>query len=277
MAATSCQVPPEVLLRMSQLARAVERGRGPAKLKDSFFVEDIARVDTTSQPELFPGPQQWARTLLHRIDMVIIRCWWLLRGIEAATVSLDQAWTEITHSSRTAFITLPCAKTDIVGLCVTRSHPRCCHITPKLCPFRALQRHLDLMHTLECDSQQRTTISWLTRSAPHTSRDDVVIFRSVIEATGATRQRPGPGGALMDRYCEHVCRVSGSQMLPRRGFPLDTVQLIGRWESDIKVYVQEAPVHRGEAQFRSRSLNKSARWSSMTSRHFDESSGSSTP
>ena len=46
----------------------------------------------------------------------------------------------------------------------------------------------------------------------------------------------------MERFCEHVCPVSGAQMLTRRGFPLDTVQLIGRWGSDaIKVYVQEAP------------------------------------
>ena len=55
----------------------------------------------------------------------------------------------------------------------------------------------------------------------------------------------------MERFCEHVCPVSGAQMLTRRGFPLDTVQLIGRWGSDaIKVYVQEAPLHRGDPHFR---------------------------
>ena len=51
--------------------------------------------------------------------------------------------------------------------------------------------------------------------------------------------------------------VSGAQMLTRRGFPLDTVQLIGRWGSDaIKVYVQESPLHRGDEFHRPDELNK---------------------
>ena len=33
-----------------------------------------------------------------------------------------------------------------------------------------------------------------------------------------------------------VCRVSGAQMLTRRGFPLDNVQLIGRWGSDASTH-----------------------------------------
>ena len=53
----------------------------------------------------FPGPIHWAQHLAYRIHMVIICCWWLLRGIEAAAVMLTQAWTEITHSGRNAFIT----------------------------------------------------------------------------------------------------------------------------------------------------------------------------
>ena len=74
----------------------------------------------------------------------------------------------------------------------------------------------------------------------------VEIFRSVIEATGTTMTRNGPNGTALQRFCEHVCRVSGAQMLTRRGFPLDTVQLLGRWGSDaIKVYVQETPLQRG--------------------------------
>ena len=35
-----------VSLKMAQVERAVERGRGPSELKDSFFVEDIARTRT---------------------------------------------------------------------------------------------------------------------------------------------------------------------------------------------------------------------------------------
>ena len=43
-AETKTAVPPEVLLKMTQVERAVKRGRGPSKLKDSLFVEDIARL-----------------------------------------------------------------------------------------------------------------------------------------------------------------------------------------------------------------------------------------
>ena len=60
-----------------------------------------------------------------------------------------------------------------------------------------------------------------------------------------------------ERLCEHVCRVSGLQVLTRGGFPLDTVQLIGRWGSDtIKVNVQESPLYRGDEFHRPDELNK---------------------
>ena len=252
-AQTHTPVPPEVILRMTQAERAVERGRGPSKLKDSFYVEDIAKIDTTARD--FPTHIRWATSLSHRIDMVIICCWWLLRGIEAASVLLNQAWTEITHSGRTAFITLPCTKMDIVGLCVTRSHPCSCHRSKALCPFHALQRHLTRMRSLGYPDDSPLFPGH--ESQPLLHHQTVEIFRSVIEATGTTMTRNGPNGSALQRFCEHVCRVSGAQMLTRRGFPLDTVQLLGRWGSDaIKVYVQEAPLYRGEPHHRDQEHDK---------------------
>ena len=44
--------------------------------------------------------------------------------------------------------------------------------------------------------------------------------------------RPGHRGEALQRFNEHVCRVSDAQMLPRLGLPLETVQPIGRWGSD---------------------------------------------
>ena len=118
-AQTHTPVPPEVILRMTQAERAVERGRGPSKLKDSFYVEDIARIDTTDRK--FPTQIRWATGLSYRIDMVIICCWWLLRGIEAASVMLNQAWTEVTHSA--ARRSLPCrAPRWTSSDCVSRDH-----------------------------------------------------------------------------------------------------------------------------------------------------------
>ena len=69
------------------------------------------------------------------------------------------------------------------------------------------------------------------------------MFRKAIANTGAELTRPDPQGRLLHRFNEHVCRVSGSQFLTRLGYPLETVQLIGRWGSDaVRRYVQEAPL-----------------------------------
>ena len=69
------------------------------------------------------------------------------------------------------------------------------------------------------------------------------MFRKAIASTGAELTRPDPQGQLLHRVNEHVCRVSGSQFLTRLGYPLETVQLIGRWGSDaVRRYVQEAPL-----------------------------------
>ena len=164
---------------MTQAERAVERGRGPSKLKDSFYVEDIARIDQTDRE--FSGQIRWATGLSHRIDMVIICCWCLLRGIEAASVMLNQAWTEVTHAGRTPFITLPCTKMDIVGLCVTRSHPCSCHRSTALCPFHALQRHLTRMRSLGYPDDSPLFPGSDCQPLQH--HQTVEIFRSVIEAT----------------------------------------------------------------------------------------------
>eukprot|EP00439_Symbiodinium_sp_Y106_P077835 s2127_g16.t1 len=261
-AGTKTAVPLEVLLKMAQVERAVERGQGPSKLKDSFFVEDIARLPQNQNSDDFNGPHDWARRLQHRIDMVVICCWWLLRGIEAASVLLGPAWTEVTHSGRTAFITLPCTKTDIVGLCVTRSHPCSCARTPKLCTFHALQRHIDRLTALGCPRDGPLFPG--ADGHPLQYYETVEIFLSVIAATGTSMTRVGPNGISFERFCEHVCRISGAQMLTRRGFPFDTVQLIGRWGSDaIKVYVQDFPLHRGDEFRRPDELNKpeQVRWS----------------
>ena len=68
--------------------------------------------------------------------------------------------------------------------------------------------------------------------------------------------REGPNGILFDRFLR--ARVPGLWCTDAdtKG-PLDTVQLIGRWGSDaIKVYVQEAPLHRGDEFHRPDELTK---------------------
>ena len=76
------------------------------------------------------------------------------------------------------------------------------------------------------------------------SHDQLIqIFRDTIQLTGVTMGRPGPSGEPRPRFSQHTCKVSGAQFLTRMGYPLEAVQLIGRWGSDaIKKYIQEAPL-----------------------------------
>ena len=50
-------------------------------------------------------------------------------------------------------------------------------------------------------------------------------------------------GANIERFGEHVFRVSGAQFLSRRNVQVYLIQLLGRWGSDaVFRYIQEAPL-----------------------------------
>ena len=206
---------------MSQAERAVERGRGPSKLKDSFYVEDIAKISHMDFE--FPGQMPALGTTIvppnrYGNHMLLAAAPGNRGGVRDVEPGMDRDYAFRPYGLHH----LPRTKMDIVGLCVTRSHPCSCHRSPALCPFHASQRHLHRMRSLgypddsllfpgdDCQPMNQT----------------VEIFRSVIEATGTTMTCNGPDGTMLQRSCEHVCRVSRAQMLTRRGFPLDTVQLL---------------------------------------------------
>ena len=174
----------------------------------------------------------------------VVCCWWMLRGIEVAASRLEHFWFETTPFGKMAFFTLPCHKTGAIGMCITRSHPcMCADGLSRLCPYRALEQFIIQTTT------QRGTIGaedcFLFPGAncgAITHEETIQVFRAAIEATGAQLTRPGPQGQLLQRFNEHVCRVSGAQFLTRLGYPVETAQLIGRWGSNaVKRYVQDTP------------------------------------
>ncbi len=71
-------------------------------------------------------------------------------------------------------------------------------------------------------------------------------YRSSAEPSNhQARLWKGPQGEQVQRFSEHVCRVSGAQFLTRIGYSLEAVQLIGRWGSDaIRRYIQDSPLAR---------------------------------
>ena len=107
------------------------------------------------------------------------------------------------------------------------------------------------VHTMLWTRSTDATIAWAPTgmtsiSSMDAEADPSPTWRpSKCSARPLQATRPDPQGQLLHRFNEHVCRVSGSQFLTRLGYPLETVQLIGRWGSDaVRRYVQEAPSSR---------------------------------
>ena len=154
--------------------------------------------------------------------------------------------TEHTALATTTFFTLPIQKNDTTGMCVSREHNCICERqrTNPICPHCAMIRHEKRVRTL---FPRNKTIPFIPEpDGTHPSKHTIIqIFRRAIQSTGTTLQRPGPQGEQIQRFSEHVCRVSGAQFLTRLGYSIDAVQLIGRWGSDaIKRYIQDSPLVR---------------------------------
>ena len=118
---------------------------------------------------------------------------------------------------------------------------------PMARPKRTRKRRPDDAETRPARKQQAKDEPEPTTPRPPTTAashlETIEVFRKAIASTGAELTSPDPQGQLLHRFNEHVCRVSGSQFLTRLGYPLETVQLIGRWGSDaVRRYVQEAPL-----------------------------------
>ena len=240
---TGSRLSADIEQQITMSIRSIERGLGPSTLKDAFIVEDHAATTDSSTTPPPPPEDHWAEYLYDCVLVTIICCWWMLRGIEVAAAKFADVWFETTTSGRLAFFALPCHKTDTVGTCITRSHPcTCSDNMAALCPYHALDTFIRRNHRPGTDRNDEY-LFYGRRGGPITHLETIEVFRKAIASTGAELTRPDPQGQLLHRFNERVCRVSGSQFLTRIGYPLETVQLIGRWGSDvIRRYVQEAPL-----------------------------------
>ena len=232
----------KTLALITRVIRSINRGIGPTPLKDSFEVE----LFHTPLPTDEADPGVWFLHTDAARDITTICCWWLLRGIEAAAAKMHHVWRQHTALATTTFFTLPIQKNDTTGMCVSRGHNCICERQKKnpICPHCAMIRHEKRVRTL---FPRNDTIAFIPEpEGTHPSKQTIIqIFRRAIQSTGTTLQRPGPQGEQIQRFSEHVCRVSGAQFLTRLGYSLDAVQLIGRWGSDaIKRYIQDSPLVR---------------------------------
>ena len=227
-------VPVNVEQHIKETIRSIERGIGPPALNDSFLAEDLGAVHTGINTE--PITTHWSDDSYYCVLATLVCCWWMLRGIKMAAAQRKHVWFEHTNFGKFAFLTLPCQKNDTVGNFVTRSHPCLCPDNlSRICPYHALEQFI--VRT----AHQRSASADNNKGYLFPGVDEV--FRRAIAAIGASLTRAGPDGQVIHRFNEHVCRVSGAQLLTRLSYPVEAVQLIGRWGSEaVKRYIQDTPL-----------------------------------
>ena len=245
---TGQELPADIERLVAQVIRSTERGMGPAAFKDSFMLELLRPVAATDNVEA-ADKSFLSNNTAAKVDMVILGCWWMTRGIELAMAKQVHLWAEVNHN--TVFWTLPVDKTHTGGGCITRPHKCCCGSRlDTICPYHAACRHLRRLYKAfnfkDMEGQQFENFPLFpTEHGEHMTKTEVIaILRAVIALTGTALQRPGPTGNMRDKFGEHVMRVSGAQLMARAGIELYIIQLYGRWGSwAIERYVQEAYLH----------------------------------
>ncbi len=185
-----------------------------------------------------------ANERLLAVDACVLGSWWLTRGIELAAARACHMWTD--KATKTASWSLPISKTDPKDMCTTRTHGCCCraNIEP-ICPYHTATRHLRrLRSTFGKDFARHDLNIPLFPSCEGEFRSHFEMtgmIQDIIELTGEPLTRPGVDGRRLQRFAEHVLRVSGAQLMARGGMDLYFIQLMGRWGSNsIERYVQDS-------------------------------------
>ena len=182
--------------------------------------------------------------------LVGIGAWWLCREIELAN-----AWAslvEFAGSGRSliASLHLPASKSDQLALGIARSLRCCCPPSPTSSDRARCPVHLLVDHLLYL--QRRFAAAWCNGVADlslplfpradgqvvekHAMRDTIIEGARLLGVA-----QSAPDGS--ERVTGHSLRVTGAQGLVIRGWDLWTVQLHGRWGSDvIKRYVRDSPL-----------------------------------
>jgi hypothetical protein len=131
-------------------------------------------------------------------------------------------------------------------MCTARTHGCCCkNTTEPICPYHTAIRHLRRLRTTfgnDFDSPERDVPLFPNEHGDYMSHAEATnTIQEVIGFTGESLTRPGVDGKPLQRFAEHVLRVSGAQMMARGGMDLYFIQLMSRWGSNaIERYVQDA-------------------------------------
>ena len=179
-------------------------------------------------------------------NAMVTGTWWLLREIELSTLRAGLVETSTTSTGLPVVaLTLPASKSDQMARGVARGHRcRCQELSsPFACPAHAV---LDQLLFLK----RQFPSQWAgTRAAP-----DLPLFPQRSGAACSKAAMVGTIGAAAGqlevplanadgttRVSGHSLRVGGAQGLARSGFPVWSIQLMGRWGTEtVKQYIGDA-------------------------------------
>ena len=202
-------------------------------------------------PSLPPGRVSWVSGgPVNPRAALMVGAWWLCREIELSNMRAMLVEFAGSGSSLVATLHLPASKSDQLALGSARSLRCLCPPDPShhdraLCPVHTLAEHLLFL-------QARLPQTFLEGEASvdlplFPSAEGTVVTKAamqdcIVEAGRLLGiQRSAPDGS--ERITGHSLRVTGAQGLVMRGWDLWTVQLHGRWGSDvIKRYVRDSPL-----------------------------------
>ena len=168
--------PADLEVVMQDVIRSIERGQGPSKLKDSFSVQALSKIDVRAfENEL-------------RIDlaMVILGCYFLTREIELAATLKKHLHLD-THKLVVTW-TLPSSKTDSKGGLIARAHKcMCSTVAPMLCPYHTAYELQKLTYD-STDAQGDGPL--FSRNGEFMTKTQVIeAIRQVLTAAGIDTQR----------------------------------------------------------------------------------------
>ena len=249
---------------VQQATRSIVRGMGPSAIKRDVPLE---RVSNDFAEELEKAYDDLRVPVDQRMfapaDTVGLAAWFLLRGLEMATVRCEDV--ALTRSGEVR-LHLPVPKTDPsakgchrshICLCDRRHDPdcrqagdvsalftslqRCACSTGRhpLCPYHAaLRMSVELRRTQRWNKEaafirdrngeapSKTQLAYLARVAAKVLLDDALMDWPI---------------AALQRWSQHTFRVAGSQLFARAGLDVSYIMLLGRWGSAaILRYIQEA-------------------------------------
>ena len=230
---------PDLALVARDAARSCARGLGGPIRASPLPLDRLHLLSGSRAPWVAGGP-------CSPRNAIVVGSWWLLREVELATMRASLVDTSVSAEGLPVIaLTLPASKTDQLARGVARGHRcRCVDLAAAFsCPAHAV---LDQLLFLQRQFPEHWSGGRADRDLPlfpQLSGGACSKASMVGTIAGAADQLSVPLATAdgTTRISGHSLRVGGAQGLARAGFPVWSIQLMGRWGTEtVKQYIGEA-------------------------------------